>query len=165
MAAEIHLRRIIETALSKEQRQKWFASIVLFVVGVLMSYYFFNQNAILTAMGLIFSVLGIRYIYLFFPLRAGRDFRLIYTLENQPQQIVWVYAIVTERLPFGLQFTSNATLYFRLLNGGEYSVVLPEKIVADISQALNLVLPHASFGYSKDREQLYIADPALLLQE
>lgn len=165
MAQDIEVIKFIEKAIYREQRQKWIASVLLFTAGVVLVYHFFESHPLIAMIGSLGLVLGIRYMYLFFPLWRGRDFHLLYLIEYRPKNIVWVYSIVTERLPFGLQFSRNATLYFKLLDGKEYSVTLPASRIKAVSHSLNTLLPHATFGYNKDREQLYIVDPSMLLKE
>jgi hypothetical protein len=86
-------------------------------------------------------------------------------LEHHPRQIVWVYSIVTERLPFGFNVARAGLMYFKLADGDEITVSLPAERLPWISRYLNDRLPHATFGYSRDREQWYLASPYLLLRE
>ncbi len=114
--------------------------------------------------GLACALLGIRFIFHLLQEKGTSGPRLFYLLEHRPRHIVWVYAVVTERLPFGLQFGSSCTMYFKLLDGDEVSVGLSVKEQRDVSATLNRLLPHATFGYTRDREQWYMADPAMLIR-
>ena len=84
-------------------------------------------------------------------------------LKNK-EDIVWVYSILTQRMPFGLQINRQAILYFKLIDSNEITLTVPEKDLSDISLFLNQHLPHASFGYTQERAQWYMANPALLLR-
>jgi hypothetical protein len=154
----------IKQSIQKEQRQKFVASILMLFVGGVLMYYTFNSSYFLSAIGLLLVVLGLRYTFIFLPGRKSKDLHLIHLILHQPEQIVWVYGIITERLPFGFQFGNNAALHFRLINKEEYVVELPTNKMKEITAALNPMLPNTTFGYSKDNEQLYMANPALLLK-
>ncbi len=149
----------------REWRLKLLASCALLALGLIFCSLAFEANILLAIFGLILSVLGIRFVYLLLFSGRTENVRLMHLLENQPRQIVWVYSVVTERLPFGLQFSSNSTLYFKLMDRDEITVSLPARDLKPVARALNKFLPHASFGYTKDREQWYIASPAMLLQD
>lgn len=157
--------QLLRNAIRREWRLKVVASLFLSVLGLLFSFAFFGVNIILTLFGLICTLLGIRFIFRL--IREGRPGgpRLIYLLEHRPGHIVWVYSVLTERLPFGLRFTSSCTMYFKLMDGDEVSVSLPARRQPEVSKVLNRLLPHATFGYTRDREQWYMADPAMLLRD
>lgn len=157
--------QILEKELRKEQIQKWVATTFMLCIGLLIVFFCFQSSTAFTMLGMVLSVLGMRYTYLYFPSRRSAEFQLIQLIKYNPKQIVWVYAIVIEHAPFGLQFSRKATLYFKLLNRKEWSVSVSSKDVESISKALNAVLPHATFGYTRDREQWYMADPALLIRQ
>ena len=86
-------------------------------------------------------------------------------LTKQPQKIVWVYTIITQRMPFGLEWSKSGTIYFKLINGEELTVTMPAKHITFVSRSLNKLLPHATFGFTKDREQWYMASPEMLLKD
>ena len=157
--------QLLRRAIRREWRLKLVASLLLLALGLAFAYFYFGLNIIVTLFGLTCSVLGIRFVFsLLQENRAGGP-RLMYLLERRPGYIVWVYAVVTERLPFGLQFGSSCTLYFKLMDGDEVSVNLSAKSQREVSKTLNRLLPHATFGYTRDREQWYMADPAMLLRQ
>ena len=156
--------QLLRRAVRREWRLKLVFSVLLLAFGLGFAWFCFEGSIILTLFGLTCTVLGIRFIFhLLQESRTGGS-RLLYLLEHRPGQIVWVYAIVTERLPFGLQFGSNCTMYFKLIDGDEVTVGLSVKSQREASKALNALLPHATFGYTRDREQWYMADPAMLLR-
>jgi len=86
-------------------------------------------------------------------------------LQKEPKRIVWVYSIVTKRMPFGFQINQSGTMYFKLLDGDELTLSFPASELKSISEMLNYHLPHATFGYTKEREQWYMAHPELLLRQ
>jgi hypothetical protein len=156
---------LLRRAIRREQAQKLLASAALLAFGGTLCYAFFALNIPLTVIGLVCAVLGLRYTAYFLTHRRIEDSPLLRLLKHQPGQIVWVYSLVTEWLPFGLQMGRNATLYFKLLDGDEITLGIPQKDLKLVSHLLNRLLPHASFGYTRDREQWYLASPAMLLQD
>lgn len=156
--------QLLRRAIRREQLLKLCFSLALGMAGFAMAYAFFQYSALLTILGLGCAVLGILYTRRALAQRRVDDSRLMRLLRYQPGQVAWVYSILTERLPFGLKVGSSCTLYFRLLDGGEISVGMPARDVRVVSRLLTRLLPHASFGYTKDREQWYLANPELLLR-
>jgi hypothetical protein len=53
----------------------------------------------------------------------------------------------------------------KLRDGDDISVSLSTDDLKAISKYLNDLLPHATFGYTKDREQWFMASPLMLLRE
>lgn len=151
-------------AIYRERRQQLLASAGLLLVGAALLAFFFGRNIILSGAGLIAVVLGIKFIFSFAGRRRTEDIRLVRLLRDRPRQIVWVYSVVTEQLPFGLRLSRNGLLYFKLIDGDDICVSLPAKDCKLVSRFLNRLLPHATFGYSRDREQWYLADPRMLLR-
>ncbi|MCB0375963.1 MAG: hypothetical protein KDD10_29035 [Phaeodactylibacter sp.] len=156
---------ILGRAIRREWRLKLLASLLLLAFGGAFVYLSFGEQIILVLFGLISASLGIRFTFQLLKENRTRGGRLMYLLEHRPEHIVWVYAIVTERLPFGLQLGSSCTMYFKLMDGDEVTVGLSAKKQQQVSMALNRLLPHATFGYTRDREQWYMANPAMLLRD
>lgn len=155
----------LQRAVRRERRLQLAASAALLAFGVALTWFCFTRSAIVTILGLVFTVVGIRFVSHF--TRAGRveDDRLFRQLLDHPEQIVWVYSVVTQRLPFGFRFSQNGVLYLKLIDGDEHSVSLPPADLKLVSHFLNRLLPHATFGYTRDREQWFLADPRMLLRE
>ncbi len=154
--------RILERAIHGELRLQVIAAACLFGLGAFLCYVFFSNSVILSIIGLGIAVIGIRQVYL--TLRALRlaDHEILHLLREKPHHIVWVYSVVTERSPFGFTFMKQGTMYFKLASGDQLSVMMPSGKLKLVSKFLNRLLPHASFGYSIDREQLYEISPEQL---
>jgi hypothetical protein len=90
---------------------------------------------------------------------------LIRLLRYEPTEIVWVYSIQTNRLPFGIQLQHDCAMYLKLMNRDFIEIKLAKSKIKLVSQELNKILPHATFGYSLDNAQWYLANPALLLKK
>ncbi len=157
------MRRIVG-AVQREWRLKIFASTVLTLVGAALGWLLFRRSVILVIIGLALGVTGLRLLFRTFREAHDGGHRLLRLLEEHPQQIVWVYSVVTERLPFGFRFNRSGIMYFKLADGDEITLSLPAGQIKGISQYLNDRLPHATFGYTRDREQWFMASPYLLLK-
>lgn len=156
--------RKLQQALRREQRLKLLASLGLLLSGAALSLLFFHRSVIVGIAGLILLVLGIKFVFQFAARQGVTDTRLMKLLNDHPREIVWVYSVVTERLPFGFEFSKSGILYFKLADGDEVSVSLSADDLKLVSRFLNRVLPHATFGYTEDREQWYMANPRMLLR-
>ena len=84
---------------------------------------------------------------------------------RNPQQIVWVYTINYEMNSFGVYLYTRSSLVFNTLDKQQYVLYGPADDVKKAKRALANILPHATFGFSKALEQLYIASPLLLWNE
>ena len=85
-------------------------------------------------------------------------------LKYEPEKIVWVYSIKTELAPFGIQLYTFGILFLKLNDRDEFCVKMASKDLTNISKSLNDLLKHATFGFTPEREQWYIANPYLLLK-
>lgn len=153
---------ILSKSLTTENRIKILLSLSLVILGLYL---------IGTAI-LIYIIVGVLLIVpgMYFLIPAILEFQIhrnpmMNVLIEDPQTIVWVYSVVTERMPFGLKVFSQSTLYFKLLDKEEHSVSIPEKYIDIVTRMLNKKLPHATFGFSRDKEQWYIASPELLIKD
>lgn len=144
-----------------EQRQQFGAAFLMLIVSILILIYI--NNSVLIIIGLVLFVLSIRLGYMVIKHRRIEDSQLYQYLNYQPQKIVWVYSIVIQRMPFGFEMMNSATLYLKLVDGDDISLSIDKDQIEEVMKFLNQLLPHASFGYSKDKEQWYMANPELLI--
>jgi len=158
--------RQIEISLIRERNQKLASAIVSIILAVFLALQFnFKKNEwILAVLVITFSLVGTLILINLINNWQSEKFELIDLLKNKPKEIVWIYSVQTNRLPFGVQFTYNCTMYFYLLNRDFITIKLPKNEVIKTSETLNLYLKHATFGYSQDNEQWYMANPELLLK-
>ncbi|MEL6865651.1 MAG: hypothetical protein AAFP19_14585 [Bacteroidota bacterium] len=155
---------ILEKAIRKEQIIRLMLLTLAFLGSTYPIYHYFDFNTWLLGFSLLvwgFSLRAIYRLLLSWPIEKSQ---LIYMLREKPEDIVWVYSILTQRKPFGISFSQNAMLYFKLIDGDHICLAVPERDLLDLQQLLNRQLPHATFGFNKDRQQWYMASPALLLQ-
>ena len=156
---------IIRKALRRDIRLKLLASVAMLLFGEFLCIYAFQLNGALVIVGIVLTVLGIKYTRDALLGRNIEETPLMIALEKEPKKIVWIYSVVTQRMPFGLEFSKDATIYFKLIDGDEITLGMAENNANYVLKMLNLQLPHATFGYSKVKEQWYMADPAMLYKE
>ncbi len=156
---------IIRKALKREIFLQYLASAALLVFGMLLTLFTFQVNAVFVLIGIVLMVLGIKLANDAIQNRDVDNSRLMQLLLKSPRQIVWVYSVVTLRMPYGLVFSRNATIHFKLVDGNELKLSMPQQDSKEVLKMLNFYLPHATFGYSADREQWFIANPELLYKE
>ncbi len=87
---------------------------------------------------------------------------IVHLLRHDPEQIVWVYAIQVEMMPAGIKFWDEHTFSIHLLNKKEIQLKMKADKIKPLREALQRLLPHATFGYSHERAQWYSANPLLL---
>jgi hypothetical protein len=161
---------LLKKALYKERLQKiiLFLLLIFFALSMaILTVIKQNQTIIqLTAVSslitFLISVLFLRDILRQWNLNKNEILQLIHIA---PQNIVWVYDVKVNLMPFGIIVNSYTTLFFRLLNGNFRQIRVSEKCIEKIYIALEIQLPHASFGYSQEKEQWYMANPALLYRD
>lgn len=156
---------LLQQAAKKEQRTKLLSAIVLLVFAIALIALFFGKNNFLSVIGLIALLFSVQFGYQYFRYPVIQQMPLFVLLKRKPQDIVWVYSVVTERMPFGFKINHNALMYFKLLDRDSICIAVPAERAEIISSGLNHLLPHATFGFSEDKEQLYMAAPEMLLRE
>lgn len=156
---------LLKQAAARDQRIKLIVAGVLVSVGLFLLLFFFEENTLFPIAGLTALAFGIHSAYAYFTYRDLDRLPLFQTLKYRPQQIVWIYSVLTERMPFGFKVSRNALMYFKLIDGQDYDVRVSPKRAEVISAGLNHLLPHTTFGYTEARELRYQEKPAHLLRE
>ena len=157
--------KLLHSALQKERNIKLVLALCLMFLGVVIPYVFFQKNGFIAVVGLATLLASIYIMFGLLRRPATTDERLWHLLNHEPGQIVWVYSVVTQTMPFGFHLWDAGTMYFKLLDGDEISVYLPVKKMKMVSKFLNRLLPHASFGFSEERQAQFESDPKLLLKK
>lgn len=140
--------------LQSEWRQQQLVALGMLVTGVgLVVWTMTRQDAWL---GLVGGLAATAAIYWLIRLSGRKPVSELYhLLREEPERIEWVYAEVTERNPFGFRFSRMAVVYLVEGDGEEHSVQIRADKAKLVSKTLNRVLPHATFGYSEERELKY----------
>lgn len=155
----------IRASLRRDWYLRLFCASLLLGGGINLCFFFFAVSSLFSIIGLV-AVLGAIYMFSVLIQQGVLTQHPILTqLEYAPQEIVWIYTLHTQRMPFGLKVFDSGLLYLKLINGSHHCLSLPTRQLKLVSRFLNRYLPHASVGYNEERAQWYRAAPALLLQE
>jgi len=151
--------------LKKERKTSLITFSLVLLLGLSLLFFFWKENAGLVIVGMFSSITGLK--FLFDTLRSPKPeyHPLINVLSFHPEKIVWVYALRIDNMPFGIQLVSNGRLAVKLNDRIELSLSIPSKDISIVSSKLKLLLPHATFGFSAEKKQLYLIDPHLLLKD
>lgn len=155
--------QVLQQAVRREQYRQLVAFSLLLASGLIFCCFAIQHNALITIAGVIFSILGAA--ALFHVYTHWNDDRLIVLLRYQPRQIVWVYSLSLQIAPFGIYLFRRGTLFFKLSDGEEISISVPAHKLRLVSRTLNRLLPHATFGYTREREEQFRRSPLSLLRD
>jgi hypothetical protein len=148
-------------SLEREWLIQLIALLALVTAGLVLVAVSLSGYWMVMLLGGIISTMGVYHLYHHLSRARVLD-RLLKTLYETPQEVVWVYAMVNDHHPFGLQFLQRGILYFKLINGDEISANLPPRKLKLISKILSRALPDTVFGYSNERARRYSQDPTSL---
>lgn len=84
------------------------------------------------------------------------------TLQEMPQQVVWVYSGANTISFLGLYEVTRTNLCIALDTGKLYTIRVPNHQVRVIIRTLHRIVPHASFGFSSDRQESFRRNPVSL---
>jgi hypothetical protein len=90
---------------------------------------------------------------------------LFQLLTQASKNIVWIYLFEVRLSPFGIDFKKELNFCFGLMNRDMLQIRIPEKDAQKLMENLEIILLHTSFGYSKEKEQLFGIHPELLLKD
>lgn len=157
---------LISKSLQRERHQKLIVGILTLIFAAWLTTYFplEKHQWILGILLAIALVSGVLIIYNVIRNWQIEKMQLILLLKYEPQEIVWIYHLETQRLPFGIQFQYDCTLYIKLMNRDFVELRLPKGKIKMVSETLNSLLPHVTFGHSPEKAQWYVANPALLIK-
>ena len=86
-------------------------------------------------------------------------------LQNHTKKIVWVYPFVTQVTPFGISLFDRCYIVIKTTDGEEFSFKVPIKKKKLLLNWAKRLIPHAQFGFSKERETLYGQSPESFLNK
>ncbi len=155
--------QLLHRAQRRELQLQLVSFLAMLALGIICCCFAWHNNALITIAGLTFTVLSLTALYHLY--QHWHDDRLMRILVHHPQQIVWIYTVVVQRMPFGVHLFQSGTIFFKLADGSEISVILPENKLRLVCHTLGRLLPHATIGYSKELETQYQKNPASLLRK
>ena len=138
-------------SMEREHRAKQLTAVALVVIGLATCLFTLRYSAVFPFLGGLGATLGVYWLVRLLgeqPAAAWRE-----ELREHPERFVWVYGMVTERMPFGLNLMRSATLYLVDDRGEAHDFSLRPEQLLMVTKTLNRLLPHAEFGYTEEREQ------------
>lgn len=161
--------QLLRMVLNRERRLRLLATVIMLGSGAIFIWLMFC--AVNTRLAIVCAVtsmallsLGFKFLYETMTFWQAEHTTIWQLLKNRPQEIVWVYSELTETSPYGVKISNSGLLFFKLINGEQITLSVPAKYLHEFSSALNPALPHATFGYTDERAQWYIASPELLIR-
>ena len=151
--------KLLCQAIIREKRLQLVAAVLLFCLGVVAVYFGWDTSRIIGVLGIGATLVGIWLTFKIAQQQNVTESRLVQLIFYDPDQIVWVYGLVTQHQPFGFNTTRSGVLYFNLVDGDSISVSLPAKRLKQVSFFLNRMLPRAVFGYTEERARQFAHDP------
>lgn len=146
----------------KSLERDWFlqlcAILFMLTLGFTLVLWGMRASPLILALAMVMVIVG---GYL-----CWRHFRRPTTLErlqdrlyDHPESVVWIYSVVHQHHPFGLQINQRGIMYFKFADGDEQSAYLPPDKMKLISKVLGRALPNTVFGYTRERAAQYEKDP------
>ncbi len=141
--------------LNRERRQQQIAALLLLLLGLGASAWSEQlQQPWIFGLGGLAIIGALFWLYKLLSRQPASE--LYQLLLEEADTFGWVYAEVTERMPFGLRFSTMATVYlFQANDKVETAVGIPADKAKLVLKTLERLLPNAVFGYSPDLELQY----------
>jgi len=158
---------ILLKSLKRDRNLKTIAGIILILLGIGVAGNLIMElpkAAIITLALLAFLFLQVGITVVWQGTRSYQKVKneLIYLLEDEIENIVWVYYSKVESKPYGINVIKMTTLNLGLIDGEKIGLSIPESDITELIDILKYNLTSASFGYSRSKEQLYEISPQLL---
>jgi hypothetical protein len=150
--------QLLKAAIVREYRLKLAISVGMALAGGLVGILYLGRWPFVSGAGFVAGLAGFLLAYLVAFRQRPVDHRLLYLLRGAGagrREIVWIYSVRTQTMPFGLYLWERGTMYFKLLDGSEIVLSLPADQLKMVSKFLGRLLPHAAIGYSKERMEQY----------
>lgn len=154
--------KLLKKAILREVYFQIGATALLLLFGLALLLLQLNGSILLSIIGLGTMACSGFFIYKSVPALDLETHPLYRTLVDEPEQIVWVYSVATQRMPFGFELFKSGIVYLFLADGNHFTVSLPVQKLKLICKFLSRLLPQASVGYTKERAEQFQFNPELL---
>ena len=161
----------LQKLLERELHQKMLLFVFVFVSFLLLLFahiYLISRPELTRLVSVILMILMLFLIWFFSHIYKNRDTKsnkLQQILTQQPRRIIWIYTVNYDIAPAGIYLYRRSTLVFNLQNREQLFLFGSPREVENAKRVLAKILPHATFGYTKEREQWFMASPLLLWNE
>lgn len=153
---------VLKKAILREIYFQIGATGLLALFGLILVLLQLDGSIFLSIVGLGTMMISAYFIYRSIPALDLETNQLYRTLADEPQQVVWVYSLMTQRMPFGLELFKAGVVYIYLKDGSHHSISIPVRKLKLICKFLGRLSPQASIGYTKERAQQFEFNPELL---
>ena len=154
--------RMLEKAILREIYGQIAATACLMLFGLGLLWLQLEGSVFLSIIGLGTAIISAYLLYRSIPALDLATHPLYRILLDEPRQVVWVYAELTQRMPFGLTLFKSGLVYLFLKDGTHHTVAIPERKLRLVCKFLGRLLPEATVGYSPERARLFAQNPELL---
>lgn len=160
----------MQRCLRKERITKLFFSFGLLLVGISAMIWGAgrletNVKILLSITGMTMLVLGILLLRDTLTTWGILQNRMMRLLNHHPEEIVWVYSVMTQVSPFGVFIKERGFVAICTSEGECHQLSGSFSELRSITKGLTILLPHASHGYTQEREQWFRANPYLLYND
>lgn len=146
----------------KSLERDWFlqlcAILFMLTIGFLLALWGMQSSPLVLSLAVVLIAAGGYLCWSHFRQPSALE-RLQDRLYDEPVSVVWIYSVVHQHHPFGLQINERGIMYFKFSDGDEQSVYLPPDKMKLISKVLSRALPDTVFGYTRERAAQYEKDP------
>lgn len=141
--------------LNKEWQQQQITALLLLLLGLGSSAWAERQQQLwLFGVGGLAILGALFWLYKLLGRKPASE--LYHLLLEEADTFGWIYAEVTERMPFGIKFSTMATVYlFQIGEKKEIAIGVPAEKAKLVLKTLERLLPNAVFGYSPELELQY----------
>lgn len=157
--------RLLKKAILHEIYVQMAASGLLLLFGLTLMLLQLNGSIILSIVGLSAMMISGFLLYRNVPNLDLETNPLYRTLVDEPQEVVWIYSLMTQRMPFGLELFKTGVVYIYRKDGSHHSVSVPVQKLKLVCKFLGRLLPQASVGYTRERAQQFEFNPELLMRK
>ncbi len=165
MQRQQHLNHPALVPLWKSLEKDWLlqltVKLIALVIALVILAVGMNSNPAIFILGVVLTGVGGWLTLQHFRRKSTLE-KLQDRLYDHPESVVWIYTIVLEHHPFGLQMNERGLIYLKFDNGDEVSAYLPPRRLKLITKILHRALPYTVFGYTKERAEQYKKDPMLM---
>lgn len=155
---------------SRHRMRQIYLGIVLLLLGLLggMASHLWLSDHKAEPAKIAFGIVGAVGLYaIIYAYRSINPNRLsiLRMLKEQPNDIVWSHQYILQNMPFGVEVFKVCDIYLYTRHRDKDCIRIKMEKLEEIQQALERDLPHATFGYSVEKEQLYRANPNMLYKD
>lgn len=150
---------VIRLALEKELQQKKTAGWLFMALGVLMIFFFAAKIQLFAILGFLSVFGGVWLLSKTIRIRSLEQLPELQILLHEPQKVVWIYSVITQRMPFGFKMSAYGLVYLNMKDGATHCIEVPVEKLKLVTKYLSRLLPNVVVGYSEARAEQFDINP------